>query len=142
MTSELDISAIEEISQKLQEIDPVALSGQPQQLYETAIWCATQKAFTGEQMAVAKKHWNEAKKKAYEKFIFNAKANQEYIDHYGTAIIKDYIASCAGELEAIFVLIERTNNALGYMEDACRTVISAIKEELKSNQYSRSGGLH
>lgn len=123
-------------NEKLQAIDSAWLASSPQQCYETAIWCATQRAFTGEQMAIAKKDWQDAKKKAYETFTLSNEANQSRVDRYGVMVVKDYIAAKCGDFEARYEYIERTNNALGSMEDVLRSVISAIKQEMYSNSHS------
>lgn len=117
-------------NEKLQAIDSAWLASSPQHCYETAIWCATQRAFTGEQMAIAKKEWMDAKKKAYLGFDLSNEANKAKIDKYGVMVVKDYIASCCGDFEARYQYIDRTNAALDSMCDVLRSVISAIKQEM------------
>lgn len=124
------------VNEKLQAIDSAFLASSPQLCYETAIWCATQRAFSGEQMAIAKKEWMDAKKKAYLGFDLSNEANKAKIDKYGVMVVKDYINSTCGDFEARYEYIERTNNALGSMEDVLRSVISAIKQEMYSNSHS------
>lgn len=121
-------------NEKLQVIDSAFLASSPQLCYETAIWCATQRAFTGEQMAIAKKEWMDAKKKAYETFVISNDASAARVERFGVMVIKDFIASKCGDFEARYEYIERTNNALGSMEDVLRSVISAIKQEMYSNK--------
>lgn len=134
----MNIEEVKNISQYLQNVDIRTLSQSPQLLYELSLQCASWKAFTGEQMALAKKIWQDAKKKAYEGFVLSNEANQAKVDKYGVMVVKDYIASKCGDHESNYELIERTNNACGNMEDACRTVISALKEEIKSAQFQRA----
>lgn len=129
---ELNLKEVQLINEKLQNTDPAFMSQSPQALYELCIWCAAQKSFTGEQMAIAKKEWQDTKKKAYISFVADNETNQRRVERYGVLAIKDYIAAICGEKEARYEFIERTNNAVGYMEDACRTIISALKEEMKS----------
>jgi hypothetical protein len=129
---ELNLKEVQIINEKLQNTDPAFMAQSPQALYELAIWCASQKSFTGEQMAIAKKEWQDEKKKAYETFALSNEANQTRVERYGVMVVKDYINSKCGEFEARYEFIERTNNACGYMEDAARTVISSLKEEMKS----------
>jgi hypothetical protein len=129
---ELNLKEVQVINEKLQNTDPVFMCQSPQALYELSIWCASVKAFTGEQMAIAKKEWQDAKKKAYETFTLSNEANQTRVEKFGVMVVKDYIAAKCGEYEARYEFIERTNNACGYMEDACRTVISSLKEEMRS----------
>lgn len=124
------------VNEKLQAIDPAFLSSSPTLCHQTAIWCSTQRAFTGEQMAIAKKDWQDAKKKAYETFALSNDANQARVEKYGVMVVKDYINSKCGNYEARYEYIERTNNALGGMEDVLRSVISALKQEMYSTQHS------
>lgn len=129
---ELNLKEVRVISDKLQNTDPVFMAQSPQSLYELSIWCAAQKAFTGEQMAIAKKEWHDAKRKAYETFTISNEANQTKVERYGVMVVKDYIAAKCGEHESNYEFIERTNNACGYMQESARTVISSLKEEMKS----------
>lgn len=126
----LNFKEVQIANEKLQAIDPAFLASSPQLCYETAIWCATQRAFTGEQMAIAKKEWMDLKKKAYETFIASNAANQTKVEKYGVMAVKDYIAAKCGDAEARYEYIERTNAALSSMEDVLRSVISALKQEL------------
>lgn len=120
-------------NEKLQAIDPAFLASSPQFCYEVAIWCATQRAFTSEQMAIAKKEWMDAKRKAYETFVLSNEANATKVERYGVMAVKDYIAARCGDFEARYEYVERTNNALGSMEDVLRSVISALKQEMYSS---------
>lgn len=130
----LNLKEIQLINEKLQAIDPAFMASSPQVCYEVAIWCATQKAYTGEQMSIAKKEWLDAKKKAYETFVASNEANQTRVEKYGVMVVKDYINAKCGDKEAQYEYAERTNNSLGSMEDILRTVISALKAEMYSNQ--------
>ncbi len=131
---QLNFKEVQLVNEKVQNVDPAFLSNSPQFCYETAIWCATQRAYTGEQMAIAKKEWQDAKKKAYETFILSNEANQVRVEKFGVMVVKDYIAAKCGDFEARYEYIERTNAALSSMEDVLRSVISALKQEMYSQQ--------
>ena len=131
---QLNIKEIQLINEKLQGIDPAFTATSPQFCYETAIWCATMRAYTGEQMAIAKKEWMDAKKKGYESFVLSNEANQAKVEKFGVMVVKDYISAKCGDKEAQYEYIERTNNSLGSMEDVLRTVISALKQEMFSQR--------
>lgn len=131
----LNLKEVQRVNETLQNSDPSFLTQSPQALYELCIWCAAQKAFTGEQMAIAKKEWQDAKKKAYETFAISNEANRTRVERFGVMVVKDYINSTCGSLEATYEFIERTNNACGYMEDATRSVLSSLREEQKSYNY-------
>jgi hypothetical protein len=132
---QLNLKEVQKINEKLQNTDPAFFAANPQALYELSIWCAAQKSFTGEQMAIAKKEWQDAKKKAYETFVVSNDANQARVEKFGVMVIKDYINAKCGKEEATYEFIERTNNACGYMEDAARSVMSSLREEAKSYNY-------
>lgn len=129
---ELNLKEVQAINEKLQNTDPAFMAQSPQALYELSIACASWKAYTGEQMAIAKKEWQDAKKKAYETFVLSNDANQTRVERFGVMAVKDYIAAKCGDKEAAYEFIERTNNACGYMQESCRTVISSLKEEMRS----------
>jgi hypothetical protein len=131
---QLNFKEVQIVNEKLQVVEPEVLSNAPQLCYQTAIWCATMRAYTGEQMAIAKKEWQDAKKKAYESFVVSNEANQTRVEKYGVMVVKDYIASKCGDYESRYEYIERTNNALGSMEDVLRSIISALKQEMYSQQ--------
>lgn len=129
----LDMDAVRKVNETLQNTDAGSLTSNPQECYTVAVWCAAQKAFTGEQMAIAKKQWQDRKAKAYETFVISSEANQTRSDKFGVAVIKDYIAAKCGDYEARYEYCERTNNACGSMERTLVTIISAIKAEMLSH---------
>jgi hypothetical protein len=131
---QIDLKEVQRISEVLQKIDAQSLASNPQECHVTAIWCASQRAYTGEQMAIAKNDWQRKKVNAYHTFIASSKANGFEYKTLGVMAIKDYIASRCGDAEATYEFIERTNNALGSMEDVLRSVISALKQEMYSAQ--------
>lgn len=131
---QLNFKEVQIVNEKLQVIEPEVLSNAPQLCYQTAIWCATQRAFTGEQMAIAKKEWQDAKKKSYETFVASNEANGTRVEKYGVMVVKDYISAKCGDYEARYEYIERTNAALASMEDVLRSVISSLKQEMYSQQ--------
>ena len=136
MNIEVDIKSVEEINNIIASLNPADISTNPSALNELCIQCASWKMYTGEQMARQKKIWQDAKRKAYETFIASSEANQRRVEKYGVAMIRDYIASRCSQQESDYELIERTNNACGYMEDAIRSVIASLREEMKSIQYA------
>lgn len=135
---QLDFKAVQIVNEKVQAIDPAFTASSPQYCYEIALWCATQRAYTGEQMAIAKKDWQDAKKKAYETFIASNEANGTRVEKYGVMVVKDYIAAKCGDYEARYEYIERTSAALDSMIKALMTVISSLKEEAKQIHYQRA----
>lgn len=133
---DINIEEVININHILSNLTPSDISNNPMALNELAIQCASWKAFTGEMMARQKKVWLDSKVKAYETFVASNEANQRRVEKYGVSMVKDYIASKCGSHESTYELIERTNNACGYMEDAVRSVIASLREEMKSINYA------
>lgn len=131
-----NIEEVRNINNFLSNINPQDIATNTTALNELAIQCASWKAFTGEVMSVQRKEWMDAKRKAYETFIASSEANQKRVEKYGVMMVKDYISARCGEHESTYELIERTNNACGYMEDAIRSVIASLREEMKSINYA------
>lgn len=129
-----DLKAVQAVNEKLQALDPQFLAASPQLCYEIAIWCCTQRSYIAEQCAIAKKNWMDRKRQAYLTLLASSEANKVNVEKFGVNVIKDYIGSTCGDLEARHELAERTFSALGSMEDVLRSVISAIKQELYSNR--------
>lgn len=131
-----NIEAVRTINDYLSTLSPQQIATNTSLLNELAIQCASWKAFTGEVMSAQKKEWMDAKRKAYETFIASSEANQRRVEKYGVMMVKDYISARCGEYESTYELLERTNNACGYMEDALRSVIASLREEMKSINYA------
>lgn len=135
---QLDFKQVQVVNEKVQVIEPEVLSNAPQLCYQTMIWCATQRAYIGEQQAIAKKEWMDIKKKTYLSFQLSNEANQAKIDKYGVNVIKDYISAQCGDYEARHEYCVRTNAALDSMISALTMVVSSLKEEMKNNNYQRA----
>lgn len=135
---QLNIKEVQRINEVLQKSDATFLATSPQALYELCLSCASWKSYTGEQMAIAKKEWQDSKKNAYQTFVISNEANQTKVEKFGVMVVKDYIASICGDKEAAYEFCERTNNACGHMEDAARSVMSSLKEEMKSIAYGNT----
>lgn len=132
---ELNFKAVQHVNEKVQAIDPAWLAQSPHECNQTIIWAATQRAFCGEQQAIAKKDWMDAKAKAYASFDLNDKVNKERVEKYGKTNIKDYIAAKCGDLEARYEYIERTTAALDSAIKAITMVISSLKQEMSQGKY-------
>jgi len=130
---ELNFKEVQKVNEELQRIDPAYMSSSPQLASQTIIWCSTQRAYTAEQMAIAKKDWQEAKRRAYETFIVSNEANQQRVEKYGVMVVKDYIGAKCGDFEARYEYIDRTHAALESMVKSLMMVISSLKEEMKFN---------
>jgi hypothetical protein len=131
---QFDFKEVQKVNEKVQVIEPEVLSNAPMLCYQTMIWAATQRAYIGEQQAIAKKNWMDVKKKAYETFVLSNEANQTKVEKYGVMAVKDYIASSCGDWEARHEYCVRTNAALDSIVSALTMVISGLKEEMKQQR--------
>jgi hypothetical protein len=90
-------------------------------------------AFINGQMALAKMVLNEKKRRAYELLVSSTVAQQTY---FAPSLAKDYIASKVSEEQYNYDLCERTSRTIVHTVEALRSCISALKEELKLEQYA------
>ena len=126
---QLDFKEVQVVNEKLQAIDPQYYASSPQLCYELSIWCGTQRAYIGEQQAIAKKEWMDKKASAYLSLIANSETNQKRVEKYGVAAVKDFIAARCGDAEARYEYCVRTTAALDTMASVLMTVISSMKNE-------------
>lgn len=89
-------------------------------------------AFVNEQMAEAKKVLNKKKIVAYESLAASSIANNNY---FAPSLAKDYIsAKCLNE-QYDYDLCERCSRTLVHTIEAIRSILSALKEEMKIQSY-------
>jgi hypothetical protein len=127
---------VQAVNEQVQTIDPVKLTASPQLCYEMAIWAATQRAYIGEQQALAKHEWAKKKESAYISFISDNEANQRRVEKYGVSAVKDFIGAKCGEYEARHEYCERTCASLDSLGKSLMTIISSLKEEYKNAKFS------
>jgi hypothetical protein len=90
-------------------------------------------AWSGEQMAIAKKNLNLKKVGAYHALIASETANEKY---FAPSLGKDYISARCHQEQYEYDLCERFTRSLVHISDNVRTSISALKEQMKLSQYS------
>lgn len=91
------------------------------------------KSFSGKMMAEAKRDLNEAKVKAYNTLIASQRAVSMEIP---PSIAKDYISAKCGELQYQYDFAERVNSNCAYGIDTMRSILSALKQEMATINYS------
>jgi gas vesicle protein len=96
-------------------------------------------AFVNEQMAEAKQALNKKKVTAYESLVTSSVANQEY---FAPSLAKDYISAKCEKEQYDFDLTERCSRTLTHTIEAIRSILSALKEEMKIESYSQSVPQH
>lgn len=92
-------------------------------------------AFSYNQMAIAKKELNAAKTLAYYKLQTSSYANDK---HYHASLAKDFVSTQCIKENYNYDLTERFCRACVHISDNLRTAISALKEEIKMQNYSNS----
>lgn len=90
-------------------------------------------AFVNEQMAEAKQVLNRKKSAAYESLMVSSVANQQY---FAPSLAKDYIASKLEKEQYDYDITERCSRTLVHTIEAIRSILSALKEEMKIMSYS------
>jgi hypothetical protein len=130
----LNLPQVEAIQFQLECVSADTLRSQSiNQLIEFGANIVGWMAFTGQQMAIASKEYNEAKAKSYMGLEMSMKANGM---KFTPMLAKDFINSkCSDELYA-FELTERVNRSCTHTLDFLRTAISALKTEMLSSNYS------
>lgn len=92
-------------------------------------------AWSGEQMAIAKRLLNIAKEKAYRTLKTSSEANKQY---YSPSLAKDYIAAKCSDEAYCYDMAERLSRSMVHISDNLRTSISALKEQMKMESYSQN----
>lgn len=92
-------------------------------------------AFANEQMAEAKQQLNKKKITAYESLVTSSVANQEY---FAPSLAKDYISAKCEKEQYEYDLTERCSRTLTHTIEAIRSILSALKEEMKIEGYQQS----
>lgn len=89
-------------------------------------------AFVNSQMAVAKKELNKKKVAEYNTLVLSSKANEQY---FSPSLAKDYVAANCQEEQYAYDICERASRTITHTLEALRTCISALKEEVKVQNY-------
>jgi hypothetical protein len=133
MKAELQIKRVEDAMVWLETSaqDYTASQSIPWLIDQVGMLCNTM-AFVNNQMAVAKKELNKKKVSEYNTLAISSKANEEY---YSPSLAKDYIAAKCAEEQYYFDICERTSRTVTHTLEALRTCISALKEEVKVQNY-------
>ena len=112
--------------EQIQSFAEITVSDDPQEIAGRITDCGTYIARTGKMLADAKYHLNTAKQSEVVKLIkslssekYSAKAQNKLID-----------SVCADE-EYLVDWIERLNRALTHQQEACRSLLSYEKENLR-----------
>ncbi|MFB6456539.1 hypothetical protein ACE38W_14795 [Chitinophaga sp. Hz27] len=129
MNSELNLPAVEAIHTELLQMDSLITGLQSiTALIDLSGRLSAWLAFTGEQMAAAKREWRASTRKAYESHVFSRVSQSLRIS---PSMATDYAKAKSGDNEATYEFCERVHRTITHIIDLVRTVISALKEEQK-----------
>lgn len=92
-------------------------------------------AWSGEQMAIAKKLLNEAKVNAYHKLQISSASQEKY---YAPSLAKDYVSAQCHNENYSYDMAERFCRALVHIAENLRTAISALKQEMILESYAQN----
>jgi len=134
--AQLQIKRVQDCMEWLQAIAEDYTSGKsiPWYIDQLGMLCRSM-AFVNEQMAEAKKILNKKKITAYETLVTSSIANETY---FAPSLAKDYISAKCEKEQYDFDLCERCSRTIVHTIEAIRSVLSALKEELKIESYSSS----
>lgn len=124
------------IEGELETIDQDAIRSQNiTYLMEFGIKLSAWIAFSGNQMAIAKKLWNDAKRKAY----MDVRASMKAVgDNYGPMLFKDFVSAKCSSEEFAYDTCERVNRSATHTLDFIRTCLSTLKTEMITTQQTAS----
>lgn len=133
MQAQLQINRVEDCLEWLQTVAEEYTSRQsiPWFMDRLGELCKTM-AFINEQMAVAKRVLNKKKIVAYESLVASSVANQEY---FAPSLAKDYIAAKCEQEQYEYDITERCSRTIVHTIEAIRSILSAMKEEMKITSY-------
>lgn len=92
-------------------------------------------AFVNEQMAEAKRVLNKKKIGAYETLAASSIANERY---FAPSLAKDYISAKCEKEQYDYDVCERCSRTIVHTVEALRSIMSALKEEMKIESYSQT----
>jgi hypothetical protein len=129
MNVQIQISVVEAIQSELEAINLEITSTQSiANLIDLGGRLSAHLAFTGQQMAIAKKVWRKEVSKAYDSFVFSRMSQGLTVP---PSMAKDYVQARAGDQEGTYEFIERVHRSCTHIIDFLRSCISALKEEQK-----------
>lgn len=122
----LQIQRVQDCSYWLQKVSEDYNSNQSIAWYidQLGLLCNTL-AFINEQMAISKRLLTFKKQYAYDQFVSSGLV-------FSPSIIKDYINSRCAEEQYNYEICERVSRTVYHTIEALRSILSALKEEMKT----------
>lgn len=126
---------------KLNQIEQELISANPENVQSISALMdlggrlATYIAYTGSEVAKAKKALLLAKKAAYFKAMEDLRSKGKEV---APSLVKDFVSTMCADQEERYLLCERMNAATTHTLEFVRTCISALKTEMATiNSYNR-----
>ena len=136
MKPELQISKVEDINEWLQVCSEEYVASQSiSWIIDHVGRLCGELAFVNAQMPVAKQVLNKKKVSEYNTLKISSESQKEY---YAPSLAKDYIAAKCEAAQYDYDVCERASRTLTHVLDIMRSVLSALKEEAKINNYAGS----
>lgn len=133
MRAKLQISRIEDCCEWMETVAADYSSAQSIGWYIDHIGAMLKTfAFINTQVAVAKMELDEAKKSAYQTMMLSGKKNGLELS---PMLTKDYVASVISEQQYNWSICDRARSTCDTTIEALRSLLSALKEELKTMNY-------
>ena len=133
MENQVKLTEVQAIESELQSMSEDAIRTQNIScLMEQGMRIAAWISFTGQEMAKAKKLWNDDKAKAYRDVHASMTAVGE---HLSPSLFKDYVNAKCSQSQFVFDSIERTHRSSERILDFLRTCISGLKAEINADLF-------
>lgn len=128
-----DFERIEQIQQHIEASNYGMFEGSQNLIYNELCDLVAWKGFVGKKWAEYKRDLAKIKTNAYQSLIASQRAVNMDIP---ASIAKDYIAQKCGDMQYFVDFSERVNSNLAYGCDCLRSILSALKQEMQTLNYT------
>lgn len=130
-----DFKRIEEIQNHIEASAYSMFEGSQTLIYNEMVDLIAWKSFVGKKWAEYKRELAKLKVDAYHNLMFSQRSINYDIS---PSIAKDYIASKCGDMQYMVDFADRVNSNCAYGVDCLRSILSALKQEMATLNYSGS----
>lgn len=128
-----DFSRLEAIQQHIENAKYSEFNQSPNNIADEMVNLNAWKSFAGKMQSEYKRALNECKVASYHSLIFSQRSTGHDIS---PSIAKDYISAKCGEMQYMYDFAERVNSNLAYYLDSLRSILSALKQEMSTLNYT------
>lgn len=126
-----DFTQLEAIQTHIEASDYNSFGQSTQLIFEEIVRLNAWNAFVGKKVAEYGRDYKGKKELAYQAFM-DSKSK------LSASLAKDFIDSTCGETEFLYAFAERLNRTIVHYLDSLRTILSTLKQEMATIQYSGS----